>query len=108
MNKRKTRIIKIIIVFILCILIQNSCYAVQEEILEEQSKALNINQFTTKADEYTKDVFNGIDAKDLLNSAIKGEIDNKTIISKILNLFGNEIRQTLHILRRYSSNYCST
>lgn len=108
MNKRKTRIIKIIILFILCFLIQNPSYAVQEEILEEQSKALNINQFTTKADEYTKDIFDGMDAKDLLNSAIKGEIDNKTIISKILNLFGNEIRQTLHILRRYCCNYCST
>ena len=80
----------------------------KEEILEEQSRTLNINQFTTKADEYTKETFEGMNTKELLNNAIKGEIDNKTIISKILNLFGNEIRQTLHILRGNCNNYCST
>lgn len=106
MQKTKTYIF--VIIFLAIISFCNTSYSIQEEILEEQSKTLNINQFTTKADEYTKDVFNGIDTKELLNSAIKGEIDNKTIITKILNLFGDEIRQTLHILRRYCSNYCST
>ncbi len=106
MQKTKTYIF--VIIFFAIISFCNTSYSIQEEILEEQSKTLNINQFTTKADEYTKDVFNGIDTKELLNSAIKGEIDNKTIITKILNLFGDEIRQTLHILRRYCSNYCST
>ena len=108
MKKPKTKILKILMIFILFFIIQKPCYGIQEEILEEQSKTLNINQFTTQADEYTKDVFEGINAKELLNNAIKGEIDNKTIISKILNLFGNEIRETLHILRRNCCNYCST
>lgn len=108
MKKQKTKILKILIIFILFFLIEVPSYAVQEEILEEQSRTLNINQFTTKADEYTKETFGGMNTKELLNSAIKGEIDNKTIISKILNLFGNEIRQTLHILRGNCNNYCST
>lgn len=43
-----------------------------------------------------------------MSDAIKGNIDNKTIFSKIINLFGKEVRQTIAIVRKYYCGYCST
>lgn len=54
------------------------------------------------------EVFSGINLSDLMNDAIKGSIDNKTIFSKIINLFGKEVRQTITIVRQYYCSYCST
>ncbi len=96
---QKKKIIRIIIMFLLFFNLGNISVATQEEILESQQESLNIKGFVDEANEYTKEVFSGIDAKDLMNDAIKGEIDNKTIISKILSLFGKEVRSTLKIIR---------
>lgn len=43
-----------------------------------------------------------------MSDAIKGNIDNKTIFSKIINLFGKEVSQTLTIVREHYCSYCST
>ncbi len=104
----KTKIIKIIIIFLLISSLSNISLATQEEILESQSETLNIKGFVEEANKYTEDVFTGIDTNDLMNDAIKGEIDNKTLIDKILNIFGKEIKQTLRIIRKYYCHYCNT
>ncbi len=104
----KTKIIKIIIIFLLISSLSNISLATQEEILESQSETLNIKGFVEEANKYTEDVFTGIDTNDLINDAIKGEIDNKTLIDKILNIFGKEIKQTLRIIRKYYCHYCNT
>lgn len=103
---QKKKIVRITLIFLLIICFCNKSIATQEEILESQSEALNIKGFVEEANKYTKDVFSGIDANDLINDAIKGNIDNKTIINKILNLFGNEIGETLQIIRKHCSCYC--
>lgn len=54
------------------------------------------------------EVFSGINLNDLMSDAIKGNIDNKTIFSKIINLFGKEVRETITIVRKYHRGYCST
>lgn len=99
MKKRKTKIIKLLILIILFFLIQPPVCATQEEILQTQSETLNIKEFVSKANQYTKDVFNDIDAENLLNDAITGKIDNQTIFKKILNLFGKEVKETIKIIR---------
>ncbi len=104
----KTKIIKIIIIFLLISSLSNISLATQEKILESQSETLNIKGFVEEANKYTEDVFTGIDTNDLMNDAIKGEIDNKTLIDKILNIFGKEIKQTLRIIRKYYCHYCNT
>ncbi len=98
--------ITILILFIVILVLNSSCYASQEEILQSQSETLNIKGFVSQANEYTKDVFDGMDAGTLLNDAIQGKIDNKTIFQKILSLFGNEVKDTLRIIRKYYCNYC--
>ncbi len=104
----KIKIIRIVFIFLLIISLSNISIATQEEILENQSETLNIKGFVEEANKYTKDVFSGIDANDLINDAIKGEIDNKTLIDKILNIFGSEIKQTIQIIRRYYRYYSNT
>lgn len=99
MKKRKTKIIKILILIILFFLIQPQVYATQEEILQTQSETLNIKEFVDKANQYTQGAFTDIDAENLLNDAIAGKIDNQTILKKILNLFGKEVKETIKIIR---------
>lgn len=97
MQKIKLKII--LIIFILITSVSNISLASQEEILESQSETLNIKGFVSEANKYTEVAFSGIDVGDLMNDAIKGNIDNKTILSKIFSLFGKEIRETIKIIR---------
>lgn len=105
MKKRKIMFIKSIILTILFISITLPCHASQEEILQSQSETLNIKEFVSQANKYTQDVFDGIDVGKLLSEAIGGKIDNQTIFTKILNLFGKEIKDTLKIIRKYYCDY---
>ena len=64
----------------------NSESKLQEDInseLSEQEENFGINSFLVNSKKYTGDFFDDIDIKDILNSAIKGEIDNKSIAAKI-------------------------
>lgn len=105
MQKIKLNIL--LIIFFAIVSVSNISISSQEEILKSQYDALNIKQFVNQANSYTKEVFDGIDAEELMNSAIKGKIDNKNLINKILSLFGKEIGQTLKIVRKHYSSNCS-
>lgn len=98
MKITRKRIYIILILLIAFFLIQNPSYGSQEEILQTQSETLNIKEFVSKANQYTQDVFTDIDVGNLLNDAITGKIDNQTILKKILNLFGKEIKETIRII----------
>lgn len=97
-----------LIFFIFFLFLNPPCLASQEEILQSQSETLNIKGFVSQADKYTQEVFEGMDMQNLLNDAIKGKVDNKTIFQKILNLFGDEIKETLKIIRKYYCYYCNS
>ena len=63
----------------------------QSEILESQQKTLNISSFIEEAKKYSSNVYKDIDFNELFNSAITGNINNKTIINDILKILGKEI-----------------
>ena len=105
---QKIKLKTILLIFILIMGISNVSLASTEEILETQSETLNIKEFVNEANKYTNEAFSGIDVGNLLSDAIKGNIDNKTILSKIFNLFGKEVRETIKIIRKYSGDYCYT
>ena len=63
----------------------------QSEILESQQKTLNISSFIEEAKKYSSNVYKDIDFNGLFNSAITGNINNKTIINNILKILGKEI-----------------
>lgn len=60
------------------------------QIISDQKQSLNIKQFITQADKYTKDTFEDIDYNQILESAIKGDINNGKLVEGILKIFGKE------------------
>lgn len=89
---------KIIIIFILIYLIIFPKSYATDEIISSQMDALNLSSFIAEGEKYTEDVFPDINLNDFLNSAIKGEIDNKVIYKGILSIFGDEIVSAISLL----------
>lgn len=88
---------KIIIIFILILTIPNIVQAT-DEIIESQLEALNLSSFIQEGEKYTKESFNNLDIGQVLNSAIKGKIDAKTIYSSVLKILGDEITSSITII----------
>ena len=90
----------IILLFIIFIMCPSYCLASdnnisQAQILNSQKNSINISEFLKESEKYTKDVFKETDYTELLNSAISGNINNKSLINNILNLFGKETVNSL-------------
>ena len=86
----------ILVILIHIFLIPNS-YAT-DEIISSQMDALNLSSFINEGEKYTQEIFPDIDLNKLLNSAIRGEVDNKEIYKGILSIFGNEIVSSVSLL----------
>lgn len=100
--KNKTIIlIKILLAMVLVnIVLPNSCIAQnqQENILDDQQELLGISDFLIGAEEYSKDTFKDIDFKELFNSAVTGNIDNKTLINKLFKIVGKETIESINVI----------
>lgn len=83
-----------IIALLIFLLYPCLCYAeepmTQEEILSSQKESINISKFIEEAKKYTSDVFQDTDYHELLNSAITGNIDNKSLAKSLLQVVGKE------------------
>ena len=93
----KTKISKILLLILLIInmlptqVLANTEENQNEVIVEEQKEMFGINSFIKNAKEYSGEFFEG-DLQEMLNSAIKGEMDNTSIYQKIFNLLGEEVK----------------
>ena len=87
-----------IIIFLLLNLTAPITKANTEETLEEQQEEFGISEFIEEAQNYSGEFFEDIDMNEILNSAIKGEVDNQTFFQKILNLLGGELVDGLTVL----------
>lgn len=106
MKEKRRKLLKIVLIFFVFFQITAPCLATSDEILQSQSEMLNIKEFVSQANQYTKDSFDGLDTGTLLKEAIQGNIDNQTILQKIGKLFGKEITSTLRMVRKYYCHYC--
>lgn len=89
---------KITIIFILInLFIFPNTYAT-DEIISSQMETLNLSSFINEGSKYTEEIFPDINLNNLLNSAIKGEIDNKSLYKGILSIFGDEIVTSISLL----------
>lgn len=91
----------IILIIIFMFLGSNTVLAEEtstEDILESQKDSLNISGFLEEADKYTSDLYGEMDVGDIFNKAIKGEIDNESIIKKFLSIIGKEIIDCIGVL----------
>lgn len=93
MNKQK-KILLILIVCICIILKLSISYSVDidENMIANQEETFGINSFIEKSKQYSSEFFQDIDISEILNSAIKGEIDNSNIYKKIISLLGKEVQ----------------
>lgn len=94
---KKKRLLLIIICIITNIFIvshQINSYAIEleENTISSQQEIFGINSFIENSKEYTGEFFENININEILNSAIKGEIDNSSIYKRILNLLGKEVQ----------------
>ena len=87
-----------IIIFLLLNLTAPITKANTEETLEEQQEEFGISEFIEEAQNYSSEFFEDMDMNEILNSAIKGEVDNQTFFQKILNLIGGELVDGLTVL----------
>lgn len=69
-----------------------------EEIMESTQEQFNISGFIKEAEKYTGDFLEDMSISDILNSAIKGEIDNQAFYQKVLKILGSEVNSSLKIL----------
>ena len=93
MNKQKKRVL-VLIVYICIIAKLTVSYSIDidENIMTNQEETFGINSFIEKSKQYSGEFFENIDISEILNSAIKGKIDNSSIYKRILNLLGTEVR----------------
>ena len=91
---------KVILIFILVLmLLPNQAFAeTEEEIMSTTQEKFNISGFIQQAEGYIGESLGEIDLGEMLNQAIQGKIDNKTLSQKLLNLLGEEITSSLKIL----------
>lgn len=103
MNKQKKKISKIIIMALTLVFIfptyskmesqiSNNTVQIDETEISNQEEMFGISSFIQNSKQYTGNFFDDIDIGEILNSAIKGEVDNTTIYKKILNKLGNEVQ----------------
>lgn len=89
---------KIITLFILILIFANKYTYATDEIISSQMEALNLSSFIEEGQSYTKDVFPDMDLNSMLNSALKGEVDNKSLFTRILSIFGDELVSAISLL----------
>lgn len=102
------KIVCLYIIAIIVILIPKSIYAdnISEEenivdtktILQEQESSFGIRDFLSEAQNYAPDFIKDLDISDMFDKAITGDIDNESILKKILAILGSQITDTLKIL----------
>ena len=93
---------KIIYIFVFAIIFINLMIPIsianEEETLEEQQEEFGISEFIVEANTYSGEFFEDIDMNEILNNAIKGEVDNQTLFKKVLGLIGGELIDGLSVL----------
>lgn len=92
------KIIQMIIIIMLLIIFTTTVYGTNSEVLAQQQNELNISGFIEESKKYTEEIFPDLNLSNLLESAIKGEVNNKTIFTNLFNLFGKEIKSTIKTL----------
>ena len=93
---------KVIYIFLFTIIFINISIPVsiadEEETLKEQQEELGISEFIDQADSYSGKFFEDIDINEILENAIKGEVDNQTLFQRVWSLLLGELGDGLSVL----------
>ena len=98
-NFKKLKKYIIIMIIFISIIIPTKVFAdTENEIMNNTQEKFNINSVLIEADQYTGDFLEDVNLGDMLNQAIQGKVDNKTLYQKIFKMFGKEITVSLKTL----------
>lgn len=92
---------KLITIFAILICIFSTSISIadtEDEVINSQMDSFNISNFIDEANKYSNDVLKDIDIQELLNNAIKGELDTNQLLKNIFPLLGTEIKESLKVM----------
>lgn len=92
------RILSIFVTILLIIIPFSNTYADNEQTITEQQKEFGIQDFIKSSKQYTGEFFENIDIGQVLNEAIKGKVDNSTLLKRFLNLLGDEVTTSIRTI----------
>ncbi len=96
--QKKFALLLIVIISIVLKSTISYCTDMSENMLLTQQESFGINSFVEKSKQYSGEFFDDMDISGILNSAIKGEIDNSSIYKKIIDLLGKEVQNGIKSL----------
>ena len=89
----------VFIIILILILGRNISFAdTEDDVINSQMNSFNISNFINEANKYTEDILEDVDIGELLNNAIKGEIDNNELLKNIFPLLGKEIKEAIKVM----------
>ena len=102
-NKRLKEILVFRIILLIPLICSSFFYNVYaenetEEILKNQSDSIGIASFIEEANKYKNKEFD-INIEQIISSAIKGNIDNKTLGKEILSILFGQVEESISTIR---------
>ena len=92
---------KLITIFAILICIFGTSISIadtEDEVINSQMDSFNISNFIDEANKYSNDILKDIDIQELLNNAIKGELDTNQLLKNIFPILGTEIKEALKVM----------
>lgn len=92
---------KLITIFAIMICIFGTSISIadtEDEVINSQMDSFNIFNFIDEANKYSNDTLKDIDIQELLNNAIKGELNTNQLLKNIFPLLGTEIKEALKVM----------
>ena len=88
-----------IFIILICIFYMNISLAdTEDDVINSQMDSFNISSFINEANKYSNEILKDINIKDLLNDAIKGELNTNQLLKNIFPLLGHEIKDALKVM----------
>lgn len=95
-NQQTKKLIILFLMILFAIVPVSNTYAIDNDnTIKQQQEEFGIQDFIKNAKQYTGDFFDEIDIGEVLNDAIEGQVDNSTLLKRIINLLGSEVITSL-------------
>lgn len=97
------KFISVFVVVIFCLVptsidASNTSSVNSENVIQEQQKEFGISNFLESSKKYMGEFFDDININDVLNDAIKGEIDNSSLLKRFVNILGTEVVTSMKVI----------
>lgn len=95
-NQQTKKLIILFLMILFAIVPVSNTYAIDNDnTIKQQQEEFGIQDFIKNAKQYTGEFFDEIDIGEVLNDAIEGQVDNSTLLKRIINLLGSEVITSL-------------